>query len=194
MGILADPQRALDLFGGGDPGRTAMPASLVLHVTADDLDRVTTDPTVVSVFGPHQRGPALLDVLHAWLPGTTLVVRPVLDLARIDAVDAHDPPAWMADVVRLRDPHCVFPGCRRRSGACDLDHIEPYLDLELGGRPGQTHAGNLARLCRRHHRAKTHGDWSYVRRYDGSYRWLSPTGRRFKVLPPPPRRPRPRRP
>lgn len=185
VGILADPQRALDLFAGRDPGPATMPASMVLHLTADDLDRITTDPAVVTVFGPHQGGPVLLDVLHAWLPGTTLVVRPVLDLARTDAVDAHDPPAWMTDLVRLRDPWCVFPGCRRRSGACDLDHIEPYLPPHLGGPPGQTHPGNLAPLCRRHHRAKTHGDWTYLRRSDGSYRWASPTGRRFTVLPPP---------
>jgi hypothetical protein len=194
VGVLADPQRALDLFAGRLPGPTPMPTSLVLHLSADDLARVTTDPAVVTVFGPHQSGPALLDVLHAWLPGTTLVVRPVLDLHRTEAVDVHDPPGWMADLVRFRDPCCVFPGCRRRSDACDLDHIEPYVSLARGGPPGQTRPGNLAPLCRRHHRAKTHGSWSYARRPDGSYRWTSPTGRRLTVLTPPPRPPRPPRP
>ena len=53
---------------------------------------------------------------------------------------------------------------------CDLDHITPYLPLHLGGPPGQTHPGNLAPLCRHHHRrqdppstgptsAPTHGDY-----------------------------------
>jgi hypothetical protein len=112
-----------------------------------------------------------------------LVVRPVLDLARPDAVDGHDPPEWMADLVRLRDRHCVFPGCRRRSRACDLDHIDPYVPLDEGGPPGQTHPGNLAPLCRRHHRAKTHVAWAYARLPDGSYHWASPLGRRYTVVP-----------
>jgi hypothetical protein len=194
VGVLADPQRALDMLAGTDPGRTPASASLVFHLHADDLDRLATDPVLVTVEGRHQRGPMLLDLLHTWLAGSTLVVKPVLDLARTDAVDAHEPPAWMADLVRLRDPVCVFPGCCRRSKRCDLDHIEPYVPLDEGGPPGQTHPGNLAPLCRRHHRAKTHGSWTYRRLADGSYRWRSPTGRAFTVLPPPARQPRPPRP
>ena len=42
-----------------------------------------------------------------------------------DAVDAHDPPAWMRDLVILRDPRCVFPHCQRDARGCDLDHIDP---------------------------------------------------------------------
>ena len=40
-------------------------------------------------------------------------------------VDAHDPPAWMRDLVILRDPRCVFPHCQRDARACDLDHTIP---------------------------------------------------------------------
>ncbi|MGH3509482.1 MAG: HNH endonuclease signature motif containing protein [Nocardioidaceae bacterium] len=129
------------------------------------------------------------ELLSSWLADATVVVRPVLDLARGDARDAHDPPAWMSELVRLRDRHCVFPGCRRASAHCDLDHIVPYAP---DGPPGQTRPDNLAPLCRGHHRAKTHGQWRYRRRGDGSYRWDSPTGRFFEVLPAP-RRPRPPR-
>ena len=49
----------------------------------------------------------------------------------------------------LRDAHCVFPGCHRDSRICDLDHITEYLPMEDGGPPGQTRPGNLAPLCRR---------------------------------------------
>jgi hypothetical protein len=59
------------------------------------------------------------------------------------------------------------------------------VPVELGGSRGQTHPGNLAPLCRSHHRAKTHSDWQYQRLPDGSYRWTSPTGRIYAVLPPP---------
>lgn len=117
------------------------------------------------------------DLLKNWLADTTLVVRPVLDLNRSDAVDRHDPPLWMADLVRLRDPCCVFPGCRRASRSCDLDHIEAYVPLKRDGPPGQTRPDNLAPLCRRHHRAKTHSRWRYRRDDDGSYHWTSLTGR-----------------
>ncbi len=141
-------------------------------------------------------GPASLQVLQDWLtriglhgPGVT--IRPVLDMNRTndrtDAVDRHDPPEWMRELVILRDKHCVFPGCSIDARSCDLDHIEPYLDLDAGGPPGQTHPGNLAALCRRHHRAKTHRAWSYRRRppddpdrsardIGPGYTWTSPLG------------------
>ena len=83
----------------------------------------------------------------------------------------------MTEFVRLRDPHCVFPGCKKRSRHCDLDHIEPYVRPDDGGPPSQTHPDNLAPLCRHHHRVKTHGRWHYRRLPDGGYRWTSPTGR-----------------
>ena len=92
-----------------------------------------------------------------------VTVRPVLDPARTDAVDAHDPPAWMRELVILRDRHCVFPGCTVDARACDLDHVAPYVPLDVGGPPGQTHPQNLACLCRRHHRAKTFAGWRYRR-------------------------------
>jgi len=127
------------------------------------------------------------DLLKAWLADSSVVVNPVLHLDRSDAVDSHDPPGWAADLVRLRDPVCVFPGCHRRSRACDLDHIDPYVPIASGGPAGQTRPGNLAPLCRRHHRAKTHADWHYRRLPDASYRWTSPTGRTYDVLPARPR-------
>ena len=82
-------------------------------------------------------------------------------------VDQHDPPERMRELVVLRDSHCVFPGCRRDSRGCDLDHITPYLSMDDGGPPGQTHPGNLAPLCRTHHRIKTHTSWDYKRLDDG---------------------------
>jgi hypothetical protein len=93
----------------------------------------------------------------------------------------------MAEYVRLRDPVCVFPACQRPSRSCDLDHIDPYIEMDDGGPPGQTHPDRLAPLCRGHHRAKTHGNWHYTRHPDGGYHWTSPTGDSY-VVPPRPRR------
>ncbi len=239
LGLLAHPQRALDLFthpaadtdtstradstnntanttnaaGAGNEGdehaggpfrRTS--ATVYLHLTLADLaagpatgcGAGTENPAGAAAAGAgagggwvEKLGPASLQVLQDWLtriglhgPGVT--IRPVLDMNRTDnrtdAVDRHDPPDWMRELVILRDKHCVFPGCSIDARSCDLDHIEPYVDPDAGGPPGQTHPGNLAALCRRHHRAKTHRAWSYRRRppddrdIGPGYTWTSPLG------------------
>ena len=82
----------------------------------------------------------------------------------------------MAAAVRFRDVTCVYPGCGRGAESCDLDHIDSYVPLDEGGPPGQTHPDALAPLCRRHHRAKTFGAFTYQRMSDGSYAWTLPTG------------------
>jgi hypothetical protein len=54
------------------------------------------------------------------------------------------------------DRHCRMPGCRRRPGRCDLDHVVPH------GAGGPTECWNLCCLCRRHHRIKTFArGWSF---------------------------------
>ena len=63
------------------------------------------------------------------------------------------PSASLARVVRAREPHCRFPGCRQPAGRCDLDHAVPWPT-------GPTTAENLGPLCRRHHNLKTHTPWN----------------------------------
>ncbi|WP_162254252.1 HNH endonuclease signature motif containing protein, partial [Nocardioides sp. Root151] len=104
----------------------------------------------------------ILDWIRDLGPDATLT--PVIDTNRDWAVDQHDPPEAMREQVLARDRHCVFPHCSVDSRRCDLDHIESYDDT---GPPGQTSPDKLAPLCRRHHLAKTHGRWSYVRNKDG---------------------------
>ena len=106
--------------------------------------------------------------------GAKITLRPVLDLASDGRWTSTTHPTAMRETVVLRDAHCVFPGCRRDSRACDLDHITEYLPLEDGGPPGQTHPGNLAPLCRTHHRVKTHSPWRYKRLDHGTYTWTAP--------------------
>ncbi len=89
----------------------------------------------------------------------------------------------MRETVILRDAHCVFPGCRRDSRACDLDHITEYLPMEDGGPPGQTHPGNLAPLCRTHHRIKTHSAWRLQTTRRRQLYVDRPTGHQYDVSP-----------
>lgn len=147
------------------------PRRAILHLSPDDL--------AGGVVGVEEYGPATLATVRAWLADARVTVQPVLDLAEVTwAVDEHDPPAAMADLVRLRDPHCVFPWCDRDARACDLDHVTAYQEH---GPLGQTTPANLAPLCRRHHRCKTSGRWRYRRNPDHSYTWTGPHGHRYHV-------------
>ena len=191
VGILADPQFALDLMSGregAEPSRgvRAGAANLYVHLTPADLEAALADGTGAA--SVEKLGAATTQLLTDWLTrfaaaGTKITLRPVLDLNSEVAVDQHDPPDAMRETVMLRDPACVFPGCRRDSRACDLDHITEYLPMEDGGPPGQTRPGNLAPLCRSHHRVKTHTAWHYKRLDDGSYEWTAPTGHQYRVTP-----------
>ena len=56
---------------------------------------------------------------------------------------------------------------------CDNDHAHPRA------RHGATCSCNIAPLCRRHHRLKTHSPWTYVVVDPGTYVWTSPHGYQF---------------
>lgn len=209
-GLLADPQKALDLLAVADAdadrldadprtcaaddaahapatpfGRGGGEAVIVLHVTDRDLLAGGLLPGRGGVALSAKLGPVLMERLAGWLVAAgRITVKPVLDVTTIPAVDRHDPPSRMAEAVRLRDETCVYPRCGRPSTACDLDHIEAYVPPDEGGPPGQTRPDNLAPLCRRHHRAKTFGDFSYRRRADGAYEWRLPTGTTATTDPP----------
>ena len=88
------------------------------------------------------------------------------------------------------DRHCRMPGCRRRVGRCDIDHVIPH------GAGGPTECWNLCCLCRRHHRIKTFArGWSFellddrrliVRTPSGVSRVSVPPGWCYDAEPDPP--------
>jgi hypothetical protein len=181
LGVLADlaiGQAAFDL-AALVPTRRAGKVRLYVRIDADDLE--TDRATVGDV---ERLGPATIAKIREWVSHAQVTIQPVLDMGRADAVDAHDPPAWMREIVILRDRHCVFPGCRVDARSCDQDHIDPYVDPGDGGPPGQTSPANLACLCRRHHRAKTAGIWRYQRAaHHEGYLWHGPHGSAYLVTP-----------
>jgi hypothetical protein len=195
LGVIADAQARLDLaslLATGDPashqdarqaalGRRDAKVRLYLHASLADV--VAGDACATgSVEGI---GPVTLDLVRDWAGRARVTVQPVLHVAADDrwSVDRHDPPPRMADEVRLRDESCVFPWCGRPARQCDLDHRVPFEDPGDGGPPGQTSPESLAPLCRRHHRAKTAGSWSYERVGSGTYLWGGPAALSVLVTP-----------
>ncbi len=205
LGVLADPQHALDLdatAGGSGDASSATPAkpspsrkipTLHVHLHTDALSTFGLD-RAGAADGTHlarvdragQRlGARTLQTLERWLagltPGTRLTVTPVIDLTTDIAVDDYEIPARLRRQVTERDATCTFPWCGN-AGRHDLDHRDPYVSPDDGGPPGQTSTPNLGRLCRFHHRLKTHGGWTVHRRPDtGDLIWASPLGRLYRV-------------
>ena len=151
-----------------------------MRVEAADLQIDGDGGSTLAAGQIEKLGAATLTKIRDWVGHHQVVIQPVLNMARRDAVDSHDPPGWMRDLVRLRDGHCIFPRCTVDARSCDLDHTIPYDET---GPPGQTTPANLACLCRRHHRAKTTGRWRYLRPPDGDYAWYGPYGTTYLVTP-----------
>ncbi len=99
---------------------------------------------------------------------------------------AYTPPKAVRGFVTTRDGTCRMWGCTKRAEYLDLDHVRPWPG-------GPTCPGNLAGLCRRHHRLKQQGRWRYTLSPDGTVTWAGPAGQvrvtepqhRLLPLPPP---------
>jgi len=154
-----------------------------VHLDAADLDTGLGGEAALACGEVERLGAATLTKIRSWVGHRRVTVQPVLDLRRSGAVDAHDAPTWMRELVILRDGTCVFPGCTTPARSCDLDHLAPYVSPDDGGPPGQTRPDNLACLCRRHHRAKTLRRWRYQRIPDGHYLWQGPHGATYLTRP-----------
>lgn len=99
----------------------------------------------------------------------------LLDLGR----ETYIPNQALRNYIIARDTVCRFPGCRQPARIGDIDHVKSW---DTGG---ETKPSNLVTLCRRHHVLKTHNDWKLAVESDGTCRWTSPTGKIYRVKPPP---------
>ncbi len=180
VGAIARRDLALDLVIADEttgeviaqaPGRRI---ELNVHITDTAL---TGDNNVGRC--EETRSPVQTAHVKEWLqvPGTTVIVRPVIDLADCVPVDSYEVPDRHRHRVTLRDHTCRFPNCPHQAVRCDLDHAKPH------GEGGATCPCNLVPLCRRHHRAKTHSTWRYQITSPGHYLWTSPHGHHFHVGP-----------
>ncbi|MBM9458303.1 HNH endonuclease [Nocardioides sp. zg-536] len=148
-------------------------AEIAVHIT----DTMLGETNPVGRWHDSRR-PVLKDQIREWLrTATSITVQPVIDLAGCDPVDRYEIPTRHRKQVELRDTTCRFPGCTTRAERCDLDHRIPHSE------GGPTCPCNEFPCCRRHHRAKTHSDWTYTVLEPGNLLWRSPHGRLFHVGP-----------
>ncbi len=157
---------------------------LYVHLTDTALRRATGRGDATSGPGSGLIGrventgiPVTADTVRTWCGDvrTTVIVRPVLDLAEPQRADTYEIPTRIKEQIRLRDGTCVFPGCHAPGLNAQVDHTVPYdHDDPAGG--GQTVTGNLALLCQRHHNLKTHHGFAYTMLPGGAVLWRTPHG------------------
>jgi hypothetical protein len=153
--------------GDGTGGEQAREVVIYAH-TRPDQAMVDVDNTRTTITPEH---------LKDWCQqaGTTVTVRPVIDLNEELATDGYTPTERQKEQARLRYPECPFPYCHRpswRQGQhADTDHQVPWPQ-------GATTSSNLAPPCRGHHRLKTFTAWTYQRVPGLGWVWTSPLGHR----------------
>ncbi len=175
---LARQDLALDLLvpdpDTGEVVVTVPGRKVILNVHVTDTTLAGRNPV-----GRWDEGrcPVTTAQIREWLrsKSTTIIVRPVIDLADHVPVGSYEIPDRHNTRVALRDHTCRFPHCTRPATRCDIDHHQPH------GEGGPTCPCNLVPLCRRHHRAKTHSAWRYDTPMPATYVWTSPSGFRFRV-------------
>ncbi|WP_433027902.1 DUF222 domain-containing protein [Actinomycetospora sp. CA-053990] len=134
--------------------------------------------TVLAALNPHEHGAwaPLLAELQQRLPEvTSRLGHPPRQLTGDPA--RRRPRAEIDRWVRVRDRHCVAPGCRRPAHKADLDHT---VDHALGG---PTSPWNLGVWDRHHHRAKHHGGWRVRQPTPGRFEIRTRAGVHHTTLP-----------
>ena len=135
----------------------------------------STEPAILAGYGPIGATSArdLASGVAAWE-----FVKVDSSSGQVLSVNRYRPSEEMRRILRARDQHCRFPGCRAPLSRCDVDHT---IDAQFGGPTSLT---NLAHLCRGHHTMKHHGGWKVKQDRAGTLTWRSPTGRVHTQHPP----------
>ncbi len=175
-GDLARDQLALDLDTSGEAPRRSTPRRrVVLYVHLSEAALTERGGGVIGrVENQHRLVTA--EQVRSWCanPDAQVVLKPVVDLAEHLHVEAYEVPDRLGEQAELRDLSCVFPWCARPARACEKDHVVPHAH------GGPTCSENIAPLCKRHHRLKTHGHgWTYTVLDPGTYVWTTPHGYQF---------------
>lgn len=155
-------------------GLGAIRATVQVTVPVTTLAGTTRTPAVLD--GRRPVDPATARVLAGHATGWDRVLTHPITGAVL-TVDRYRPSEHLRRLLRARDQHCRFPGCRAPAHRCDLDHT---VDAARGG---PTDANNLGHLCRGHHSLKHATPWKVRQLTGGTFQWTSPTGRVYTDRP-----------
>jgi hypothetical protein len=117
----------------------------------------------------------LLARAGAWLAGIGVQWLETGDCTHQRQSASYRPPPSLQHLLRVRQPTCSFPGCRRPATQSDLDHT---IAFDNGGRTCEC---NLAPLCRAHHAAKQVQGWHLEQPQPGVLIWRLPHGRTYRT-------------
>ena len=106
--------------------------------TPHDLEIDGDGGSTLAVGEIEKLGAATLTKIRTWVGHHQVVIQPVLNMARRDAVDSHDPPGWMRDLVHLRDGHCIFPRCPSTPGPATSTTPSPTTRTDHPAKPDPT--------------------------------------------------------
>jgi len=180
-------------LGGGEPGELASHGPVDSQTSRELAEILARDPATrwcLTLTGPGgaavghacaRRGPAPAEPVISWAAGLRerLLVLGSGACQHARESTGYVPPPRLRHLVTVRQRRCSFPGCRRPTRQCDLDHTTPY---DQGGRTCEC---NLAPLCRRHHRAKQAPGWHLSQNQPGHMTWRLPSGRTYQTTGPP---------
>lgn len=169
---------------------TGRPRLRETHIVIDaaSLLGLADNPAELAGIGPI---PApLARLLAADSTWRRLVTDPVHGHLLDYGTTTYTPPRALRNYVITRDRTCRFPGCTQPADHADLDHTTAWTGTPVGG---TTSATNLHTLCRRHHRLKTHHNWTVTtsnnpttsNRHPDTLTWTSPRGKHYLTHPPP---------
>ena len=160
------------LHGTPTGGTPNIPAHINVIANIDTLLSLSHEPGHLDGYGPIcAEQTRRIAYAHA---ATWRFLLTSSDGAPVEAsARTYTPTAAVKRLTKLKNTTCVFPHCTQPSGRCDIDHNQPF------DKGGPTTVENLAPICRRHHLAKTFGDWDLKRDGDVIYWTSALTGRRY---------------
>ena len=163
------------LHHGLDPGAPGERYQVVVHVDAPALADPDQPGQCVLEGGAHVSA----ETSQRLACDASRVVMRHDEAGRVVEVGARTrtiPPA-LRRALQHRDRGCRFPGCGLR--LAEGHHLRHWAQ------GGPTTLGNLALLCRRHHRAVHEEGYGVQRLADGALRFRRPDGRPLPEVPPP---------
>ncbi len=186
VGILADPQHALDLLSGREAAarqaHRAGATNLYVHLTPADLE--ATSPAAPVLPRSRSSAPPPPSCSPTGSPGSQQPA-PRSPCARSSTSTPTGPWTSTTHPTRCARPwSCATPTASSPAAAATpgpatsttSPSTSRWRTADHRAKPGPA---NLAPLCRTHHRVKTHTAWHYKRLDDGSYVWTAPTGHQY---------------